>query len=60
MVSSRSSKPQKKGVIAPTSSAMVQMFIRWLAMREISLYSTRMYWARLGISSPSRASTASA
>ena len=56
---SRSSKPQSIGVMAPMSSAMVVQFRMWFRMRVISEYSTRMYWARSGISIPSRFSIAS-
>ena len=45
--------------VAPMSSAIVVTLRRWLRIRVISEYSTRMYWARSGISIPSRFSIAS-
>ena len=50
MISSRSAKLHRIGVIPPRSRAYQPMYSMWLAIRFSSAESTRMYSARRGTS----------
>ncbi len=55
---SRSRKQYQNIEIAPRSSALVPSHTRWLMIRLSSMWITRRYCARWGISSPISVSTA--
>jgi hypothetical protein len=56
--SSRSRNAYRNSVMAPRSSALEPIHIKWFRMRVISSNSVRMYCARTGASTPSSCSMA--